>query len=99
MSQTEANIFITCEEDRVLGDDGDPWPELPEAQDSDVDAIYLDGAARGLDDPEEGEGERGLAGPCPSHNPDLLHALNVTVNTLKNQIQTRSVPCLCWNKI
>ena len=95
MSQTETNIFITCEEDGVLGYDGDPGPELAESQDPDVDAVYLDGAARGLDYPEEGEGERGLACPSPAHNPDLLHALNVTVNTLENQIQTRSVPCLC----
>ena len=87
-------IFLTCEEYGVLGNDGDPGPELPEAEDPDVDAINLDGAARALDDPEEGQGQRGLARPGPAHDPDLLHALDVTINPLQDQVETLSVPCL-----
>ena len=40
------------EEDRVLGDDGDPGPELAEAQVGDVDLVYLNGPSGSLHDPE-----------------------------------------------
>ena len=66
---------------------------------TDVDAVDLDGAARALDDPEEGEGEGGLAGPRAPHDPDLLHALHVTVDAPQHQVQTLSVPCLKYKNL
>ena len=40
------------EEDGVLGDDGEPRPESAQSQSGDVQAVYSDGPARGLGDPE-----------------------------------------------
>ena len=80
-------IFLTGEEDGVLGNDGDPGPKLAEPKDPDVDAVNLDGAARGLDDPEEGQGQRGLARPGPAHDPDLLHAPGLEVDPPEHQVQ------------
>ena len=40
------------EEDGVLGDDGDPRPQLAQAQVRDVHLVYLNGASRRLHDPE-----------------------------------------------
>ena len=94
----KSSFFLTSEEDGVLGNDSDPGPQLAETQDPNVDAINLDGAACGLDDPEERQGQRGLARPGPSHDPDLLHALDVTVNPLEDQVKTLSVPCLYINQ-
>ena len=89
------SIYIVWQHsDLHLWNDGDPGPKLAEPQDPDVDAVNLDGAARGLNDPEEGQGQRGLARPGPAHDPDLLHAIDVTVNPLEDQVQTLSVPCL-----
>ena len=37
-----------------------------------VEAVNLEGALPGLQDPEEGQAYAGLAGPCPPHQAHLL---------------------------
>ena len=39
-------------EDGVLGDDGDPRPQLAQSQVRDVDLVYLNGTSSSLHDPE-----------------------------------------------
>ena len=56
------------EQDGVLGDDRDPGPELAQPQVGDVHLVDLDGAAGGLDNPEESQGEGGLASSSSANN-------------------------------
>jgi hypothetical protein len=59
------------EEDRVLGDDGEPPAEVVEADLGGVDAVDGDVPLGGLDEAEQAEGERGLSGPGPPHHAHL----------------------------
>ena len=77
----------TCEQHGVLRDDRDAGAESAKAEVRDVDVVDLDGAARALDDPEQRQGKRGLAGPRPAHDADLLAAGDPAVDAAQHEVE------------
>ena len=80
------------EEDGVLRDDGELAAEVVQPELRDGPPVYLDAALRGLHQPEQGHGERGLAGPGPAHDADLLAPGHRGRYLLDHQVQTLPVP-------
>ncbi|GKT41748.1 uncharacterized protein ColSpa_01929 [Colletotrichum spaethianum] len=60
------------EEDGVLRDDGEAGAQLVELDLGDVEAVDVDASRAGLEEAEEGEGQRGLAGARAADDADAL---------------------------
>ncbi len=80
-----------------LGYDGERRPEPPQSELRDGLPINVDGPPGRLDYPEQGEGERGLSRPRPTHYTDLLAGGHLAVDALQHQVQALAVAGLQGN--
>ena len=79
------------EHDAVLGDDGQPGPELLQPHPGRLHSGQPHRAMAGLDDPEEEAGQAGLARPRPPTHPQLFTRAETEVEVVEAGRQVVSV--------
>ncbi|GKT64743.1 LOW QUALITY PROTEIN: hypothetical protein ColTof3_12082 [Colletotrichum tofieldiae] len=72
VERVEVGAHGAGEEDGVLRDDGEAGAQLVELDLGDVEAVDVDASRAGLEEAEEGEGQRGLAGARAADDADAL---------------------------
>jgi hypothetical protein len=72
LKRIEVHAERPGENDRILGDDGQPGSEIKESEATDVLPVDANGSGGCLDDPEEGESQGRLSRPCPTHHAELI---------------------------
>ena len=75
-----------------LWDDGELGPEIVESDVADVDVVYVDAAARRLDDAEQRQRNARLTGARPPHYTNLQHKDRHRVNGCFNTELSKSTP-------
>ena len=74
--------------------DGEAWPKVLETQRTDIDAVYGECTIGGFDDAKEGQCQWALASTSATYDAHLFAWHDVSIDTPKDQLKTRSVTSL-----